>query len=50
MQGLLWDVEPTDPWASAAVTVLTLGIGLLARFFLARRATKIDPLKALRFV
>ena len=48
MKGLLYRVEPTDPAAfAAAAVVLTLG-ALLAAWIPARRATRTDPVGALR--
>ena len=48
MTSLLFDVKPTDPLAYVAVSLLLLGVALLASYLPARRAAKIDPLVALR--
>jgi putative ABC transport system permease protein len=48
MAGLLYDVQPTDPLTFVSVALLLLLIALLACYLPARRATRIDPLEALR--
>jgi predicted permease len=45
---MLFGVAPTDPLTFGAVSVILLGIGLLASWLPARRATRIDPIVALR--
>lgn len=45
---LLYNVEPTDPVSFIAVIALLTGVGLLASYLPARRASRIDPVVALR--
>jgi len=49
MTSLLFEVEPTDTFTFAAVPLSLIAIALLASFVPARRATKVDPLVALRY-
>jgi predicted permease len=48
LQTFLFGVKPTDPVVFTAVTLLVLGVSLLAAWLPARRATRVDPLSALR--
>jgi putative ABC transport system permease protein len=48
VRGLLFGVEPTDPLTSTAVVLTLTLVGLLACVVPARRAMRIDPVRALR--
>ena len=49
LQSLLFEVTPTDPVTLASVCFLVLAVTALAAVLPARRATRIDPLIALRY-
>jgi putative ABC transport system permease protein len=49
LESLLQDVSPTDPVVFASVSLFLLVVALLAAYLPARRASRIDPMQALRF-
>jgi putative ABC transport system permease protein len=48
LQTLLFNVKPTDPLTFGTLTMLLASVALLASFIPARKASRIDPLVALR--
>jgi ABC-type lipoprotein release transport system permease subunit len=48
LQTMLFEIKPTDPITFGVLTTLLVSVALLACLIPAQRATRVDPLMALR--
>jgi putative ABC transport system permease protein len=48
MANMLYGVRPSDPLTYGSVVLVVMAVGLMASYLPARRATRVDPVKALR--
>jgi ABC-type antimicrobial peptide transport system permease subunit len=48
MASMLFKLEPTDPATLVGTVAVLLGVAMAAAYLPARRASRVDPMKALR--
>jgi putative ABC transport system permease protein len=49
MRSMLFEISPNDPLTIVGIALLLLLIAMLASYIPARRATRVDPMIALRY-
>jgi putative ABC transport system permease protein len=49
LQSFLYGISASDPLTFAVVTILLVSVAAAASYFPARRATRVDPIVALRY-
>ena len=47
LESLLYEVSPSDPWVMASSVLVLVALGSVAAWVPARRATGVDPARAL---
>jgi ABC-type lipoprotein release transport system permease subunit len=48
VETLLYEVDAVNPVVFAAMSIMMIGIGMLASYVPARRASNVDPIESLR--